>query len=182
MTLIELMAALSVMSLALAGALTVLLQGLRSFQRIQADLTVSQPSAQAMRRISDTLRGAMSVSITNSGRTINYTLPVYLSTNDPVTGEREVRFPLQSDGVARSFSVSNGRLYAYPGGRVLAPNVQTTDPLSTSSQYNQAYAPFQSTTIGSRRAITVTLITLESAGGKNRFARMKSTVLIQNSR
>lgn len=182
-TLVELMAMLSVLALALGGAFMVMLTSLKAFKRTQADVNVSQPNAQAMRRIIDTLRGAISVTISNSGRTITYTLPAYTSTVDPVTGERELRYPFVSDGVVRSFYVSTGgALRSTPDNKVMLRNVQSTDPDPGSSQYNLAYAPFQSTTIGSRRAITVTLIALETVAGTRRYARMKSTVLIQNAR
>jgi Tfp pilus assembly protein PilW len=183
LTLVELMATLGTMLMAITGAFVVMLAGLKSFQRTQADVSVSQPNAQAMRRIADTLRGAMAVTILDSGRTISYQLPALTSSVNATTGEREFASPFVSDGVARSFSVSTaGNLVSQPDGRTLLRNVRSTDPLPGSSQYNLTYAPFQSTTIGSRRAITVTLIALEGVAGTARYARMKSTVLIQNAR
>ncbi len=182
LTLVELMATLAAAGMAIAGAFAVLLNSMQSFRRIQSDVSVSQPNSQAVRRITETLRGAFSITISNSGRTISYTLPAYTSIADPISGERELAFPLRSDGTARSFAVANGLLTANPGGRVLMRNVLATDPLPGSTQYNLAYAPFQSTTIGSRRAITVTLIAQETIRGKPRYARMKSTVLIQNAK
>ncbi|MCC7435350.1 MAG: hypothetical protein IT363_11755 [Methanoregulaceae archaeon] len=181
-TLIELMATLIAVVMAVAGAFAVMLGGLKSFQRTQAEVAVAQPNSQAIRRVVDTLRGAMSVTISNSGRTISYTLPARSATVDPVTGEQELVFPLTSDGVTRSFTVTNGQLVSQPGNRVLLRDVSAIDPLPDSSQFNQAYAPFQSTTIGSRRAITVTFIAAQPVAGETKFARMKSTVLIQNSR
>lgn len=181
-TLAELLATLVATTMALTGAFSLMLGGLKSLQRSQADVTVAQPNAQAMRRVADTLRSALSVTITNEGRTINYTLPLRSATADPVTGEREYVYPMVSDGVARSFIVANNRLTSQPDGRILLRDVTTVDPRPDSSQFNQAYAPFQSTTIGSRRAITVTLIALQQVAGESKYARMKSTVLIQNSR
>lgn len=182
MTLMEMLATLVATAMALGGAFAMMLGGLKSFQRTQAEVSVAQPNAQAMRRVVDTLRSAMSVTTTNSGRTINYILPQRSASVDPVTGEREYVYPMVSDGVARSFTIANGRLTSQPEGRVLLRDVTTIDPMPDSSQYNQAYAPFQSTTIGSRRAITVTLIALQQVAGESKYARMKSTVLIQNSR
>jgi len=181
-TLVEMLATLTAVAMALGGAFAMMLGGLKSFQRTQAEVSVAQPSAQAMRRVIDTLRSAMSVTISNSGRTITYTLPARSSSVDATTGELEYVYPLVSDGVVRSFTIANGRLVSQPEGRTLLRDVSTLDPLPTSSQYNMAYAPFQSTTIGSRRAITVTLIALQSVAGEAKYARMKSTVLIQNSR
>lgn len=182
LTLTELVATLGSMVLAVGGTFAVMLGGLRSFQKTDADIAVSQPNAQAMRRVVDTLRFARTVVISNSGKTITYTLPALTANVDPWTGEREIAYPVVSDGVTRSFSVANGKLTSEPGGRILLADVKATDPQQGSSQYSLAYAPFQSTTIGSRRAITVTFITQETVGGVSRFARMKSTVLIQNAR
>lgn len=181
LTLAELMASMLALLMALGAALSLQVGASRSMNRIQSDLNVSSPSAQAMRRVSETLRGAMSVSISSDGKTITYLLPRVSSTSDPVTGEKELVFPLQSDGVTRSYVISGNNLISNPGGRVLVRNISSTDPRQGSTQYNQTYSPFQSTTIGSRRAITITLICKETANGAVRYARMKSTVLIQNS-
>jgi len=181
MSLAELMASMIALLLALGAALSLQIGASRSMNRIQSDLSVSSPSAQAMRRVSETLRGAMTVSLSTDGKTITYVLPRTSTTADPITGEKELLFPLQSDGVTRSFVISGNRLISNPGGRVLIRNISSTDPNPNSTQYNQVYNPFQSTTIGSRRAITITLICKESANGAIRYSRMKSTVLIQNT-
>lgn len=180
-TLGELTASIVALGLALAAALSLQINGARSLNRIQSDISVSTPSAQAMRRVSETLRSAMSITLSSDGKTITYVLPKLTTTADTITGERELVFPLTSDGVTRSYTVSGGNLVSNPGGRILIRNISSTDPQSGSTQYNQVYNPFQSTTIGSRRAITITFICKEVANGKTRFARMKSTVLIQNS-
>jgi Tfp pilus assembly protein PilW len=90
LTLVELMATLMAVVMALTGAFAVMLGSLKSFQRTQAGVSVAQPNSQAIRRVVDSLRGAMTVAISNSGRTITYTLPRQSSTVDPVTGEREL--------------------------------------------------------------------------------------------
>jgi Tfp pilus assembly protein PilW len=180
-SLAELLASMIAFLLALTAAISLQLTGSKSLNRIQSDLSVSTPSAQAMRRVSETLRSAMSITLSSDGKTITYILPKLTTTNDPVTGEKELVYPLVSDGVTRSFVVSGTNLVSNPGGRVLVRNISSTDPQVGSTQYNQTYNPFQSTTIGSRRAITITIICKEIANGKTRYARMKSTVLIQNS-
>lgn len=182
LTLIELTTTMAIATMAIGGALTLMVTGLKSFNKTRADINVSQPSAQAVRRVIDTLRGAMAVTITNSGKTITYQLPAYTSGADPDTGEKELRYPLRWDNVTRTYTVEGNKLVSYPGGKAIIKNLTATDPMPGSTQYGQAYAPFQSTTIGSRRAITVTFIALENASGKSRYARMKSTVLIQNAK
>jgi hypothetical protein len=181
LTLTELLASIISMMLALTAALALQISVSKSMNRIQSDLSVSTKSSQAMRRVTENLRGAMSITLSGDGKTISYVLPKYATSSDPVTGEKELVYPLTSDGVARSFVISGTTLVSNPGGRVLVTNISSTDPQEGSTQYNLTYNPFQSTTIGSRRAITVTLICKETANGKTRYARMKSTVLIQNS-
>jgi hypothetical protein len=63
----------------------------------------------------------------------------------------------------------------------LARNVVLTDPDPESSQYNQAYAPFQLTTIGSRRALSINVITQDQVLGKPRYVRLKTTVILRNN-
>jgi hypothetical protein len=158
-----------------------MISGLRSYNRTTTDINLDQPNAQAVRRITETLRGAMNVTITNSGRTITYTLPAMSTTNDPVTGEREVLLPLVSDGVTRTFTISTaGVLTSNPGGRVLVRDISLTDPDTSSSTYNQSYAPFQLSPIGGGKAISITLITAATTNGQRRYTRMKTTALLRN--
>ncbi len=181
-SLMELLSTMVAVVMVFGTTVAVQINSGKTLRRIESDLNVSQPPAQAMRRICDTLRTAVIVTIATNGKTIYFQLPSYSGTTDPVTGEKELNYPLTSDGVARSFSVSNGRLVMTPGSTILAESIANTDPKPESTQYNQSYANFQSTTIGSRKAITVTLIAKETVLGKERYSRMKSTVLIQNSR
>jgi hypothetical protein len=74
-----------------------------------------------------------------------------------------------------------GKLKDDQSGRVLAENVVMKDPDPNSSQYDQAYPQFQLTTIGSRRALTINVITQSQVLGKPRYVRMKSTVILRNN-
>lgn len=179
-TLVELMTGMGILAVTLLVIINLLIYGIRSFGKTTTDVNISQQNAQGMRRVIETIRSAVSISISSDGKRITYTLPRMSSVDDPVTGEKEYLTPIQSDGISRYFLVSGGNLTDHTG-RVLVRSITATDPEPTSSQYNQAYAPFQSTTIGSRRAVTVTLITKEQVNGSQRWARMKSTVLIRNS-
>jgi prepilin-type N-terminal cleavage/methylation domain-containing protein len=182
-TLVELLSGISVMALVVLGSMTLLVNGLRSFNRTSVDVRITQQNAQAQRRISETIRQAMSVSISNGGATVNYTLPATSLIVDPVTGEKEHVQPLVSDGVARSFVVdwAAGTLKEMPSGRVLVRNITNKDPEAGSAQYNQAYVPFQLTTIGSYRAVTINLITRDTVSTQARWMRMKTTALVRNS-
>jgi prepilin-type N-terminal cleavage/methylation domain-containing protein len=179
-TLVELMTGMGILAITLLVIVNLLIYGIRSFGKTTTDVNISQQNAQGMRRVMESIRASVSVSISSDGKRIDYALPKIASTTDPVTGEKEVVIPIQSDGVNRYFLVSGGNLIDQTG-RVLVRSITATDPEPTSSQYNLTYAPFQSTTIGSRRAVTVTLITKEQVNGSQRWARMKSTVLIRNS-
>ncbi len=181
-TLVELMTGMGVMSIVLLGSITLLSTGLKSFQKTSSDVVMTNQNANALRKISETLRQAINVTITNSGRTITYTLPK-LGPVDPLTGEKELVEPIQGDGVMRSFNVdfTTGKLIAGPGNITLISKLSPKDMQVGSSQYNQTYVPFQLTTIGSYRAITITLITTDTVITDKRYMRMKTTAVVRNS-
>lgn len=179
-TLMELMVGMGIMSFTLLVIVNLLIYGLRSFGKTTTDVSISQQNAQGMRRVTESIRAAQTISITNEGKKVTYTLPQVSGNVDSITGEKEYVVPLVSDGVTRSFTISGGNLTDQTG-QVLVRKIATLDPDPTSSQYNQAYAPFQLTSIGSRRAVTINFITQDQVNGSQRWARMKSTVLIRNS-
>lgn len=181
-SLAELMVAMGMMAFTLGAVSSLFIYGLRSMQKTSTDTNLNQTNAQGMRRLAETLRVARSVTITNEGRTISYTLPKMSTTIDPLTGEREIQIPVVSDGVTRSFTISTStkRLTDSVTGKVLVRNIHPTDPYPSSSQYNQTYAPFSLTTVGSQRAVTLNLITAENILGDLRYARYKTTVVLHN--
>lgn len=180
LSLIELLIGMSLMLGAMLGFSALFTDGMRSMMRTNADVTVGQQNAQGLRRMSETLRESMSTTISSDGTLLTYTLPRRMTTTDLDTGERELVIPLQSDGTARSFRVTNGQLVDQTG-KVLVRNIMATDPDPTSTQFNQTYAPFSYTTIGATRAISINLITSQNVRGERRFARMKTTVLLRNT-
>lgn len=181
-TLTEIVTAMGLMAFTLFSTLGLFITGLKSYTRTTADSSNSQPLAQAIRRIAETIRPAMTVSVSNSGNTLNYTLPALSANKDPVTGEYEYVYPLVSDGVTRSYSISNGNLVQQPGGRILASSVTTLDPDKSSSQYNQTYTPFQLSPMGSRQSVTIELITQRMVRSQTRYAKYKTTITLQNIR
>lgn len=181
-TIVELMIGLTILGFTLLCTFGLLLTGLRSCEIAQTDINLNQPNAQAMRRVSETIRKALYVTLADSGKTVHYTLPKTMTGTDPATGESELVLPLQSDGISRSFTVSGTNLIDRHTGRVLVENILSYDPDPQSTQYNKAYAPFQLTTIGSRRAITVNIITSQLINGKRRYSRLKTAVTVQNIR
>lgn len=180
MTLIELLVASATTMMLVLGACTLFFAASKQFYTTEADVDITQSNANGMRYVTQKIRQAMSLTITDSGKSVSYVMPAYSSYVDSTTGEYELVVPLTADGVARSFSVSNGTLYDNKTGKALVKNIVLTDPDPTSSQYNQTYAPFTLTTVGSRRALTINLITQRNVSSSKRYTRMKTTVIIRN--
>ena len=181
-TLTETVVGLSLFLAVFMASLAMIMSGLKSFQKNMVDITNQTPEAQAVRRMQERMRNAMSISITNNGQTVNFTLPKLNSTKDPVTGELEYTVPLTSDGVNYSYSITGGKLVQQPGGRVLLKNITLIDPDPGSITYNQSYQPFVLSTMSTRRGVTINLITQQLTVPKTRYSRMKTTVALQNVR
>lgn len=180
LTLIELTVSLSMMVMALMGFQMLFAAGIRSTFRTNASTVVNQENAQGIRRVVSNLNEAMSATITEGGKKITYTIPKKSTLPDLVTGEQEFVIPVEPDGVTRYFQVVNGKLVDH-SGRVIVRDIVLTDLEPTSSQYNQPYAPFQFTTIGGTRAISINFVTAQNVGTGRRYAKMKSTVLLRNA-
>ncbi len=187
-TLPELVTTLGIMSLVLFAAVSLLLAGTRSYRRTGVDSDITIDNAQGLRKVAERLRGAMSATLSTDGTQITYWLPKYGSAVNPVTGELELQEPLASDGVERTFrvyfknpSLKNGTL-TNRSGKILVSGIDGKDPSPKSTQQGQAYRPFQLTTIGSLRAVTINLVTRGTGRiGSQRYVRMKTTVILRNS-
>ena len=183
----ELLVGMTIMGLLIIGAMTVFAATMKNFYVTRTDIDLTAENALGMQRVADTLRGAYSIEILQGGTAVRYFLPLESDVTDPVTFEREFVDPLQSDGIEHWFAIENGQLISRGGagegdfGRELVENIVLVDPHPDSSQYNQTYAPFQLTTIGSRRALTINFITADEVVDRTRYTRMKTTVLIRNS-
>lgn len=180
-TLMELLVGMTILGALTIGTMTVFSESMKGFYRTKTDIDLASQNSLGVKRVAETLRSAYNMTISNSGKTVTYTMPLKNNAVDLVTGEREYFEPLASDGVQRSFTVTNGKLIDNSSGRTLASNVILTDPDPQSSQYNQTYAPFQLTTIGSRRALSINVITQDQVLGKPRYVRLKTTVILRNS-
>ncbi|MBX3120446.1 MAG: prepilin-type N-terminal cleavage/methylation domain-containing protein [Fimbriimonadaceae bacterium] len=180
-SLVELLVGMGMMSFVLFGLLSLLVFGLRSYQRTTVDVENTNKTAQTMRRVTETIRAAVDVSVSADGKKLTYYMPKVAGV-DAITGESEYQIPIVSDGTARLFEVTGGNLIDRSTNRILVKNVASKDPDPTSSQYNQVYDPFTVTTIGSRRAITINIIAQQGVRGEPRYVRMKTTVLIRNAK
>jgi hypothetical protein len=181
-TVTEMVSAVFLIFLVIAGTVAMMLsssQGLGN--AVAADKAVIY-NAQGMRYMASVLRGAMSVTINETGSRIDYVLPKLSATNNPDTGEKELIDPLVGDGVSRSFVTmwSEFRLYDNQTNKTLCRDLFRTDPEKKSSQYNKSYPVFQMTTIGSAKAVTITLVTREQFGTQFRDVRLKTTALLRN--
>ncbi len=183
MTLVELMTSLSVITVIILGSFSLLYAGMRTFDKTVTKTVLNSTDAQSVRRVAESIRGAMSLSINGDGTVITYVLPKKSTTNDVLTGEKELSEPLRSDGVTRSYTVnfSAGTLTDNTSGRVILKNISRTDPDVHSSQYGLQYPPFQLTTIGSVHAVSVNLITKEVTRSGTHYVRLKNTAIVRNS-
>ena len=77
------------------------------------------------------------------------------TTTDPYTGEKEMAYPVTSDGVTRGFKVdwAAGTLTDLKSNKVIAKNIYYADPDPSSSTYGQGYQPFSFSMVGARKVI-----------------------------
>jgi prepilin-type N-terminal cleavage/methylation domain-containing protein len=181
-TLVELLTGMGVMALLVLGSMTLFASSLRSLQRTSNDVTMTDQNSRALRKVSETIRQAMSVTVTNSGKTISFNLPAMTAGVDTVTGEKECIVPVVSDGVNRGYNIDFGAgvLRDTVTGKVLVRNLYSKDPDAASSLYNQSYLPFDIVMIGTHRALTINLITRDATSGQARTTRMKTTIILRN--
>jgi len=180
-TLLELMVAMTILGFLIVGTMSVFSETMKGFYRSKTDITITADNALGMDRVAGTLRGACSMSISPDGTVLTYFLPKKSALKDATTGEIEYVEPMVPEVLARTFTISKGVLKDDNSGRVLAKSIVLVDPDPKSTQYQQTYSPFQLTTIGSRRALTINLITQESVLGNPRYTRMKTTVVLRNN-
>ncbi len=182
-TLLELMVGLSLLSAILTGVLLMEVSAARTFNRNMAQIDISTASATSLRKVSKLLRNARDAVITNDGATIQYTLPALTDAPDSTTGEREFVVPLQSDGIAHTLYVSIGTMYMRDGSGAatsVIENLSSIDPDPKSSEYGKNYAVFATSSIGSRRAVTITLILRKKGPEGYRYTRIRGTVVLGN--
>jgi hypothetical protein len=180
---VEVMTGAVLMMLITVGTMALMVSGLTYMTRTSTDLTLSGKNALGLRWVSEYARGAMSATLSNSGKTVNFVMPVQAGTTDAYTGEKELSWPLTSDNVTRGFSVdfTAGTMTDLKSNKVIIKNISPIDPDPQSTAYNQAYTPFSFSTVGSRKVIVIQVITTEKINGVKRYIRMKNTVLLRNT-
>lgn len=181
-TLVEMMTSTVIMGFVIIGSLGLLTTGLKSFRRTTTDANLNSTNAQAVRKICENLKSAISISVSNNGTKIDYVLPKVSTVKDASTGEFEFMVPVQSDGVARAYVVdfTAGTVTDTVTNKAILKKLAKTDPDKASTQYGQAYSPFLVTTSGSIRAVTVNLVAIERLIDEDRYTRYKTTVIAHN--
>jgi len=181
-TILELMTATVIMGFVIIGSLGLLTTGLKSFRRTSTDANLTSTNAQAVRKICENLKSAISISVSSNGSRIDYVLPKLSTIKDTTTGEYELMVPTQSDGIARAYVVNstNGTVTDTVTNRVILKNLTKTDPDKDSTQYGQVYAPFMASVVGSVHAVTVNFVALDHLVNETRYTRYKTTVIVHN--
>ena len=182
-TLIEVLTGTILMMLITLGTLSLFVSGLTYMTRTSTDLYIGGKNAQSLRWISEYGRTAMSATLANNGNEVDFVIPLYNSTTDPYTGEKELVYPLTSDGLVHGFKVdfTAGTLTDLHSNKVICKNIVAIDPDPNSSNYNHTYVPFSFSIVGSHKVVVMQIITQKKINGVRRFERMKDTVLLRNT-
>ena len=185
-TLIEVMVGSSLTALLILYSLTLLSTSLRSMQRTDARIEMSDKGTLVIRKISEELRSAFNVTVSSDGRTLSYSLPKSNTTNDSVTGEKEYTLPMQSDGITKNYSVnSSGQLRYWENtgaARTIATGILLVDPDPASTKYNETYLNFQLLRVGTKAAVRVTLLTQRNLLSGKQNNRMTVLTLLRNAK
>lgn len=151
-TLIELMTAVTLSIIVLAGALGVLFSGTASWANGLGQSNAQSDAEMAVRTISEALEPAMSVSVSADGSAVTYELP-------ETDGSGNYVLPLTWDNVTRTISSANNEITMTDGGRtrVLINSVIYTDPLSSTGKASyRIFTPLAGLTV---RQITIEVAT-----------------------
>jgi Tfp pilus assembly protein PilW len=183
MSLIEVLTGALLMMLICLGTLSLFVSGLTYMTRTSTDLYLGGKNAQSLRWISEYARGAMSATLSNNGNEVDFVVPIYNTTTDPYTGEKELVYPLTTDGLTHGFKVdfTAGTLTDLKSNKVICKNIVAIDPDPKSSTYKSTYVPFSFSIFGSHKLIVMQLITQQKVNGVTRYERMKDTVLLRNT-
>jgi hypothetical protein len=181
-TLTEVVTATLIIFMVIAGTVALMVSSTQGIGNSIAANKASSYNAQGLRSIAESLRSAMSVTINEAGDKIDYQLPKLGTVNDTATGEKELIDPLISDGTVRSFTVDwvDKTIRDSVSTKKVCRYIYQTDPEKSSSQYNSKYPVFQLTTIGSAKAVTITVVTREQIGTQYKYVRLKTTALLRN--
>ena len=171
MTMIEVVVGASVSVVTLIGGVGCFMAGMMSWMKGVGAMDSLSKSQDSVKLICQQLREAMSVTLSDGGNTVTYSIPSKDQSGSYV-------LPLTSDGVTRKFKLDDGTLKHIVGSdsRVISANVLSTDPATNSS-----YKVFSANNGDITRQVVVTLITSKQ-GFRNNWtpSRSRESVYLRN--
>jgi hypothetical protein len=190
---IEFLVGLSISTAVIGGAASLMMATASSYKKGTSWVDTDGSTRQAIQLISNEVREAMKVEILNSGNKIKYRLA-------KVDGSGQQIYPLQWDGVERSFEYKDQKLYHHEGShsRVVARDIWTVDPYMArnsgkshsmetasslmASSSSKTYPIFSTTGTGSVRELTIMLVAGKDGQRENVvLGRKRERVFLRNS-
>jgi len=175
-SLIEMVVALSLTAIVFTVGISTFLSGMGSWYRGQSRIGVESATSQAIRKISMTLRTAMSVSVDANGQGLSYRLPALDGTGTFIS-------PATWDGVNRRIELDGTSVFI-KGDNLptsdICDNVIGTDPLSSGG--TQSYKVFTPGAGTITRSITCMLVAQQSAYNSPTavYGRHRETIYLRN--
>jgi hypothetical protein len=170
-TMIEVVVGAGVSVVTLIGGVGCFMAGMMSWMKGVGAMDSISKSQESVKMVSQQLREAMSVKITDSGNVVTYSLPAK-------NGSGEYALPLISDGIIRKFVLSNGSLthQVGPNSRVIADHVLDNDPNTGSP-----YTVFEANNGTVTRQVIITLVTTRQGYRDNWTpSRARESVYLRN--
>lgn len=172
-SLVEVLIAAGISTLALFSATTVFLAGMSNWAKGQGQIDAETNSQRAVRTIANELRQAMSVFPASDGMSVQYRMPQLDVNGDYV-------IPVVWDGVDRSIYYQNGEIKIEEGGvaRVICRNVVTHDYRAVNEPAYKIFTPAPGSIT---RQITIQVVT-RTNGARDEMVvgRKRETIYLRN--
>lgn len=170
-TLVEVVVAAGLSTIALFGAVFLFLSGAMSWARGTGRIDAESGANLAVRSVSRELREAMTVTVDSDGAGLSYRLPAKDEDGSFTT-------PVTWDGVDRRIELQGSQLCVTGSGqtRVICRGVVATDPLS-----NSTYRIFTAGSGAITRSLTVMIASSRNAEyNKMATSRSRETIYLRN--
>jgi hypothetical protein len=170
-TMIEVVVGSGVSVVTLIGGVACFMAGMMSWMKGVGAMDSISKSQDSVKMVSQQLREAISVKITDNGNVVTYSLP-------SKDGGGSYVLPLASDGIIRKFVVSNNTLTHEVGtdSRVIASHIMSTDPKT-----GNPYTVFQANDGTVTRQVIITLVTTRQGYRDNWTpSRARESVYLRN--
>lgn len=170
-TMVEVVVGAGLSVITLVGGVACFMGGMMSWMKGVGAMDSISKSQDSIKLVSQQLREAMAVTISDSGKTVTYTIPLKDNSGSYV-------LPLASDGITRQFKVDQETLVQTVGTttRTISTNVLSIDPATGS-----AYTPFSANNGDVTRQMVITLVT-SKRGFRNNWtpSRTRESVYLRN--